>query len=194
MIEHLCALRALGAEAREVRSLADCDNVAGLIIPGGESTVIGKFLMESGLRERIIARHTREQFPIYGTCAGAILLAKDVLSNGMPDPRVASLRLMDITVERNAYGRQTESFEDRATLNPGNGVEEVRAIFIRAPKIVRVGRGVEVLARAEGMPVVCREGTFLVSTFHPELAAGVSVLHRHFLSMVAERECQRIAL
>ena len=192
--EHLYVLKTLGADTREIRSLEEFDQVDALIIPGGESTVIGKFLVESGLRESIIDRYTREQFPIYGTCAGAILLAKDVHSSGIPDARVASLRLMDITVERNAYGRQTESFEGRVTLDLGNGVEEVRAVFIRAPKIVGVGRGVEILARAGGVPVVCRQGALLVSTFHPELAAGASALHRHFLSMVAERECQRIAL
>lgn len=182
VIEHLRALRVLGAEAREIRSVAELDQVAGLIIPGGESTVIGKFLEETGLHDRIIELHRGERFPIYGTCAGAILLAKEVLSGGKPDPRVHPLGLMDITVERNAYGRQTESFEETVHLMLDGKTHDVCAMFIRAPRMVRVGEGVEVIAHHAGFPVACRQGSLLVSAFHPELAETASVLHRVFLS------------
>lgn len=193
VIEHIRALEALNVGAMEVRSPEELAKVDALIIPGGESTVIGKFLLETGLRGRIIERHRAEQFPIYGTCAGAILLAQDVLSNGMPETRVHPLRLMDITIERNAYGRQTESFEAKISLRLNEETKECQAVFIRAPKIVGVGKSVEILARHDGFPVLCRQGTLLVSVFHPELVDFLSPLHRHFLEAMklAEMPCRR---
>lgn len=171
VLEHMRALATLGAEAREVRSVSELENVEALIIPGGESTVIGKFLEETGLRERIIERHRKENFPIYGTCAGAILLAKEVFSDGVLETRFHPLGLMDISIERNAYGRQSDSFE-------GEGM-----IFIRAPQIKRVGSSVEVLREMQGLPIAVQEGTILASTFHPELSLTPSVFHRLFLTL-----------
>ena len=172
--EHMDALEVLDATPQEVRSISDLESVQGLIIPGGESTVIGKFLEETGLRERIIERHRKEDFPIYGTCAGAILLAKEVFSDGVPESRFRPLGLMDISVERNAYGRQAESFESEG------------AIFVRAPEIRRVGSGIEVLAEHGGLPIAVREGNLLASTFHPELKNAPSLLHRLFLALVTD--------
>jgi 5'-phosphate synthase pdxT subunit len=176
VIEHLQALKILGVETLEVRSVAELDHVDGLIIPGGESTVISKFLAETGVGDRIIKKHQNEKLPIYGTCAGAILLTKEIKDAG----DVQSLGLMDITVERNAYGRQTESFE--ADIEVGG--ESVHGIFIRAPKIISTGNSVIVLASYEGSPVVCEEGKLLISTFHPELSDKPSALHRRFLEML----------
>ncbi|MEK7137063.1 MAG: pyridoxal 5'-phosphate synthase glutaminase subunit PdxT [Patescibacteria group bacterium] len=185
VIEHMQALRLLGAEAQEVRSIDDLEEVKGLIIPGGESTVIGKFLEETGLRKAIIDRCTNGKFPIYGTCAGAILLAREVFSvAAIHESRLRPLGLMDITIERNAYGRQTESFEAYLTLDLPSGKEEISGIFIRAPKVVQIGKSVSVLARYEGLPVACMEGNFLVSTFHPELSTKPSFLHKFFSGFV----------
>jgi len=173
VLEHIQALHTLGAEAVEVRSVADLESVQRLIIPGGESTVMSKFLDETGLRGAIIERSEKGNFPIYGTCAGAILLAKDVSSNGVPEKRVKPLMLMDIAIERNAYGRQTESFVDAVT----------KAIFIRAPKVLKFGPTVRVLSEHGGYPVAYIQGVLLASTFHPELAGGASFLHRLFLTL-----------
>jgi len=169
VLEHTQALKRLGAESCEVRSVHDLQRVDALIIPGGESTVITKFLQETGLDDAITRRHQNEQFPIFGTCAGAIVLAKGHLS------------LMDIVVERNAYGPQSESCTADITLALPEGEERVSGVFIRAPKIVSVGNSVEVLGRYQGDPVVCRQGNVLVSTFHPELLKGVSCLHKYFI-------------
>lgn len=184
--EHLQALRSLNVEAREVRSIVEFNEVDALIIPGGESTVIGEFLLETGLRGRIIERHRTEQFPIYGTCVGAILLAKNVLSNGIPETRVHPLRLMDITIERNAYGRQTESFEASLTLDLPSGKEEIAGIFIRAPKVAKIHSDVRVLAHHEGVPVALAQGNALISTFHPELSKKPSPMHRYVLSLLGQ--------
>lgn len=183
VIEHERALRALGVEAKEVRSLSDLEEVSALIIPGGESTVIGKFLEETGLRERIIDRHEKEGFPIYGTCAGAILLAKEVFSDGVPEKRYQPLGLMNVSIERNAYGRQTESFEAIISLSSEGEKRKVSVVFIRAPKVKKVGPEITILATHDGSPIVYQQANLLASTFHPELAEGVSLLHRLFLSL-----------
>jgi 5'-phosphate synthase pdxT subunit len=184
VIEHMQALSVLGAQAKEVRSIDDLKSVQGLIIPGGESTVIGKFLEETGLRKAIIDRCTNGNFPIYGTCAGAILLAKEVLSEGSHEERLHPLGLMDIAIERNAYGRQTESFEATLTLDLPSGKEEISGIFIRAPKVVRISKEVRVLGMYEDVPVALHQGSILISTFHPELSGKPSSLHKHFLGLL----------
>ncbi len=177
--EHHEALRVLGAASMDVRSVDDLAKADALIIPGGESTVISKFLSETGLFDAIKTR-AKEGFPIYGTCAGAILLASEILHDDCVEP----MKLIDITVERNAYGRQAESFSDRISLDLHGEKGDIDAVFIRAPKIVRTGSAVKVLGFLSGEPVLCRQGNILVSTFHPELSGGPSPIHRLFLNAV----------
>lgn len=186
-IEHVQALGRLGVATREVRLPADLDGLDGLIIPGGESTTIGKLLVAydllAPLRRLVVAG-----FPVYGTCAGTILLAKDI--GGLDQPLLAT---MDLQVERNAFGRQLQSFEtDLAVAHLG--ADPFRAIFIRAPAILAVGAGVETLAALPGGPIVAaRQGPLLVSCFHPELS-GDDRFHRLFVDGVrAAREGLRSA-
>ena len=176
VIEHRAALRRLGADGAEVRVPEDLAGVDGLIIPGGESTTIGKLMVEYGL-DRAVPDAARDGMAVYGTCAGMILMAKRA-SGGEPP----LLRLMDIAVARNAYGRQVDSFETDLEI-PVLGPPPLHAVFIRAPVIVEVGRGVEVLASLDGRPVLARQGRLLVSSFHPELAPDDRV-HRYFLDVI----------
>lgn len=174
-IEHERRVAELGASPFEIRRLPDIDRpFDGLILPGGESTVQGKLLHELGLFEPLKKR-IAEGLPTFGTCAGLILLAKE-LEN---DPTV-HFGLMDITAGRNAYGRQLGSF---AADIPFAGGESIPATFIRAPAIRRVGKDVEVLATVDGIPVAARERNMLVTAFHPELN-GNQAVHRYFLEMV----------
>ncbi len=176
VIEHRGVLARLGVETTEVRVPAHLERVDGLIIPGGESTTIGKLMARYGLDGAIPAR-VRDGMPVYGTCAGMILLARTVHGGEPP-----LLRLMDITVLRNAYGRQVDSFEADLEI-PVVGPPPVRAVFIRAPVIEETGPGVVTLASLEGRPVLVREGGVLVSSFHPELSPDDRV-HRYFLDMI----------
>jgi pyridoxal 5'-phosphate synthase pdxT subunit len=171
---HGRALERAGAEAVEVRSAEDLQKVQGLVIPGGESTTMWKLLEEENLLEPL--REFGSRRPIFGTCAGAILLASDV--SNPPQP---SLGLMDIGVERNAYGRQLES--RIATLRPAGLDGDLEAVFIRAPIIRRVGGDAKVLASYQGNPVLVEEGRHLVATFHPELTTDTRV-HLIFLDKV----------
>lgn len=175
--EHLRMVAALGCEAVPVKKVADLEGLQGLILPGGESTTLGKLLHRYGLDEAI-AERAAAGLPIYGTCAGLILLAKHI-----PGSDQLRLGLMDITVKRNAYGRQVDSFETDLDI-PAVGPEPFRAVFIRAPYIESVGPGVEVLARHAGHIVLARQGRFLVSAFHPELTDDRRV-HAYFLEHVA---------
>lgn len=177
--EHHEALAALSAPSFDVCSVDDLAKAGALIIPGGESTVISKFLTETGLRQVIIERARKGSLPVYGTCAGAILLASEILH----DDRIDPMKLIDITVERNAYGRQAESFRGPVSLAFSEN-KEISGIFIRAPKIVRTGSAVTVLGSLSGEPVLCRQGNILVSTFHPELLGDPSPIHRLFLNAV----------
>ncbi len=174
--EHQQALAACGAESIQVRRPEELEKVNGLIIPGGESTTIGKLMMEYALIEPIKYRGEKGM-PIFGTCAGMILLAKEI--EGSEQPR---LGLMNIKVRRNAYGRQVDSFEEDLNI-PVLGDDPFRAVFIRAPYIMEVAPGVEVLARHEEKIVCAREGTFLAAAFHPELTSD-GRLHMYFLNMV----------
>lgn len=177
--EHADILYSIGCEAREVRLKSDLDACSALIIPGGESTVILKQLVESGLDKEIIAR-AKAGMPIYGTCAGAILLCKQVIAREGREQQ--SLGLIDIDVARNAYGRQVDSFETELSV-PALGEQPLRSIFIRAPIISRVGAGVAILATEKEHPVLVRQGNILVSTFHPELTKDTRV-HEYFVKMV----------
>ena len=172
--EHRRALERLGARTREVRKPRDLEGLDGLVLPGGESTAIARLLHESGLWDELRERG-HEGFPMYGTCAGLILLAREILED-----RPEGLGLMDITVDRNAYGRQVDSFEADIEIE---GIGPFHAVFIRAPKVVRCGPDVEVLAEYDGSPVLVQQGRLLASTFHPELTDDPRV-HEHFLKLV----------
>lgn len=173
-LEHQQVLARCGAEAVKVRSREDLDAIDGLIIPGGESTTIGKLLVDYDLGDTLI-RRAKEGMTVFGTCAGMIVLAKD-----LPGHSQYTLGLMDIGVQRNAFGRQVDSFEADLTVK---GISRpVKGIFIRAPYVSRVGKGVEVLAEFDGKPVMVREGSLLAASFHPELTRDISI-HKYFLSM-----------
>jgi 5'-phosphate synthase pdxT subunit len=166
---HETALARAGARPIEVRSADALETVEALVIPGGESTTMLKLITEENLTEPLIA-FARSGKPVLGTCAGAILLAKEVTNPGQ-----RSLGLIDITLVRNAYGRQIDSFVGEAETTLSGGPLE--AVFIRAPRISRVGPEVEVLAELSGEPVLVRQGNIMVSTFHPELT-GDQRVHR----------------
>jgi 5'-phosphate synthase pdxT subunit len=172
---HERALKRAGAQAVEVRSAADLDNVQGLVIPGGESTTMIKLLEREQLLQPL--REFGRERPIFGTCAGAILLASHVANSPQ-----ASLGLMDIEVERNAYGRQLDS--RIARLHPSGIDGELEAVFIRAPIIRRVGQGARVLASYQGDPVLVEQGRHLAATFHPELTED-SRVHLMFLGKIS---------
>jgi len=174
--EHLRTLERIGAHGIDVRRPAQLDEIDALIIPGGESTTIGKLAARyeiiPKLRERVA-----QGMPVWGTCAGAIFLAKDV--PGHPHPIAG---VMDIAVERNAFGRQLDSFETDLDVKAFGG-EPYHAVFIRAPKISRLGSDVETLATLDdGTVVAAREGNLLATAFHPELTAD-DRFHRYFLSL-----------
>jgi pyridoxal 5'-phosphate synthase pdxT subunit len=174
--EHLATLDRLGSEGVDVRRPEQLDEVDALIIPGGESTTIGKLAQQYGFIEKLRDR-VSEGMPVWGTCAGAIFIAKDVPQH--PHPLAA---LMDMTVERNAFGRQIDSFETDLDVEP-LGREPFHAVFIRAPQITRVGPGVEVLATTDdGRVVAARQGRLLATSFHPELTRD-DRFHRYFLSL-----------
>jgi pyridoxal 5'-phosphate synthase pdxT subunit len=171
---HGKALARAGAEAIEVRSAEDLQNIDGLVIPGGESSTMLKLIELENLLDPL--REFGRRRPIFGTCAGAILLATDV-----SNPPQQSLGLMDIAVERNAYGRQLDS--RIAQLRPEGLEGDMEAVFIRAPIIRRVGQKAKVLARYQGDPVLVEQGRHLVATFHPELTDDPRI-HRLFLDKV----------
>src|SRR4051812_14169020 len=174
--EHAEALEALGIDVELVRRPEQLAGVDAILLPGGESTTIDKLLDTSGLRAPLSER-LRDGLPAFATCAGLIVVAREVV-DGRPDQQ--PLGLVDVTVRRNGYGRQRDSFEadlDVAELADG----PFSGVFIRAPLIERVGTGVEVLATHEGMPVLGRQGRILFATFHPELSGDLRV-HELFLS------------
>jgi 5'-phosphate synthase pdxT subunit len=175
--EHIVSLEALGTDALAVRLPDQLEGCDGLIIPGGESTAIGKLMDTYGFYEAIPRRHA-EGMAIWGTCAGAILLAKQVL-DALPDQH--SLQLMDIAIRRNAYGRQVDSFE--ADLDVEGLDAPFTGVFIRAPWIESVGEGVQIIAHHAGRIVAARAGDLLATSFHPELT-GDPRFHRLFLDDV----------
>jgi 5'-phosphate synthase pdxT subunit len=174
---HAAALERAGAEAVRVRHPEELDAVEALILPGGESTTIAKGLDRLALYEPLAA-FARSGRPLLGTCAGAILLAREVENHA-----VRSLGLLDAVAVRNAYGTQVDSFSARADAGPYAGLE---CVFIRAPRLRRPGPSVEVLARLDGWPVFVRQGNVLATTFHPELTDDARV-HRLLLDMAAKR-------
>jgi 5'-phosphate synthase pdxT subunit len=174
---HAAMLRQLGAETVEVRSVADLVSCDGLILPGGESTTQLQFLQEEGLDDAI-RKFSNQGGAVFGTCAGAILLA-----NKVKNPPQDSLKLLDMTVLRNAYGRQLASdvFFGSTTLKK----DPLEMVFIRGPIIEKVAPGVQVLAKFDGNPTLVQKGKTLAATFHPELTADTTV-HAHFLKLVAD--------
>jgi len=176
--EHIGLLSDLEVTGIEVRTLKDLSSCSALIIPGGESTVIGKMLDESGIGEEIKKRNKAGTLPIFATCAGVILIANEVTGKNPP----LYLDLLDIVAERNAYGTQLQSFETDVDVE---GIGNMHAIFIRAPRIMRTGEKVEVLAKHDGSPVLVKQGDIIASTFHPEIQEGETRLHSLFLEQVA---------
>ena len=176
-IEHIAKLRELGVRAHEVRLPRDMQGLDGLIIPGGESTTIGKLMMTYGLLDPV--RRFAERHAVWGTCAGMILMAKEI---GRDQP---VLGLMDISVERNAFGRQIDSFEELLkvdVLREGPG-KPFPGIFIRAPRLVEARPPAYVIARlADGTAVAAREGNWLATSFHPELSADLR-FHEYFIEL-----------
>ncbi len=176
--EHVAALHALGADALEVRTPADLERAEAIVLPGGESTAVSLLLASSGLRLPLEAR-LEAGMPAFGTCAGMILLAREVV-DGRHDQW--SLGAIDLTVRRNAFGSQSSSFEAELDVT---GVEggPLHAVFIRAPVVESAGPSVEVLARVDGHPVIVRQGKVLACSFHPELVGDLR-LHDLFLQEV----------
>jgi 5'-phosphate synthase pdxT subunit len=181
--EHGKALARIGAEPVQVRLENQLDHLDGLIIPGGESTTIGQIANEWHLMEPLRA-FGRSGRPVWGTCAGMILMANEVL-DGVPGQPL--LRLMDIVVRRHAFGRQVDSFETALEV-PALGQPRYRAVFIRAPLIERIGPGVEAVARLDdGRIVAAQQGNLLVTAFHPELTAD-DRFHRYFIRFLEMKQ------
>lgn len=177
---HARCLAELGAEPVLVRRPGELDTVSAVVLPGGESTTMSMLLESSGLFEPL-TEHLAGGLPAFGTCAGMILLGTDIL-DGRADQR--SFGVVDIAVRRNAFGRQVDSFEaDLDVVGIDDPDRRFRAVFIRAPFVERAGDAVEVLATVDGHPVLCRQGSVVVSAFHPELA-GDPRLHELFLREV----------
>ncbi|NCB21986.1 MAG: pyridoxal 5'-phosphate synthase glutaminase subunit PdxT [Deltaproteobacteria bacterium] len=176
--EHVAPVTRLGATAREVRQLKDIDGIDALIIPGGESTTMGKLLNEwnmlEPLRQRIL-----DGMPVYGSCAGLILLCREIEDSDQP-----RLGVLDATVRRNAFGRQVDSFETDLSI-PEIGADPIPAVFIRAPVITGVGAGVTVLAEVKGRAVAVRQNNILATSFHPELTPDTR-MHSYFLSFCSK--------
>jgi pyridoxal 5'-phosphate synthase pdxT subunit len=181
--EHLSALHDVGCASRRVKLPSDLAGLCGLVVPGGESTTLSMLLESTGLFDAIEARLGAGSLPVLGTCAGLILVARQVLG-GRADQR--SFGVLDAVVRRNGYGRQAQSFEADLDLGPGEGAV-LPAVFIRAPLIVSVGPGVEVVARLDGAPVLVRQGSVVASAFHPELTPDRRV-HRLFADLCGAGE------
>jgi pyridoxal 5'-phosphate synthase pdxT subunit len=182
--EHLAALRDAGADSVSVRRREELDAVDALVIPGGESTTMSHLLRELDLLQPLRDR-LADGFPAYGACAGMILLASEILDAGVGGREAVPLRGIDMTVRRNAFGRQVDSFEGDVEFSGFD--KPVRGVFIRAPWVERVGDGVQVLARAAGHAVAVRQGRVLATAFHPEMT-GDRRIHRLFVDIVRGRE------
>jgi 5'-phosphate synthase pdxT subunit len=173
---HQEMLMSLGCNVRSIRYPHELDDLAGLVIPGGESTTISKQLDVAGLREEIVEFARRR--PVLGTCAGLILMAKE-----HSDTRVDSLKLLDVAVTRNSWGRQIHSFTSPIEIHMNGHNDEFPAVFIRAPRIIRVGQNVEILAEFQGEPALVRQGRHIGATFHPELTTDTRI-HDLFIKTI----------
>lgn len=175
--EHLHHLQQVGAETVPIKRRDQMAAVKGLVIPGGESTTIGLLMDEEGLLEEISARYHTSGLPIWGTCAGSILLARTVQGR-----TTARLGLMDMAIDRNAFGRQVASFEQPLTI-PALGEPAFPAVFIRAPRIRTVGPDLTVLATLDDEPVMVETASLLATTFHPEMSADLRI-HQYFMDKI----------
>lgn len=176
--EHMQMLKNLGVSVTEVKTKKNLEGLSGLIIPGGESTTISLLMKNQSLREKLIEL-IKDGMPVFGTCAGAILLAKKIEGKKLSE----GLSLMNIEIERNAYGGQLDSFEEDVFINLNKKKLQFYAIFIRAPKITRVAENIEILAKNSAKEIImAREKNILVTTFHPELTDD-SRIHEYFLKM-----------
>jgi 5'-phosphate synthase pdxT subunit len=169
---HSECLQSLGCDTREIRLPQDLDDVNALVMPGGESSTMSQLLLSSGLFD-VIDQRIKDGMPVFGTCAGMILLASEIL-DGRPDQR--SFSAIDISVRRNAFGRQIDSFESTISTSVG----DFHGVFIRAPRIEQLGPGVQVVGQLNGEPVLVQQNNVLAASFHPELA-GDARMHRYFL-------------
>jgi 5'-phosphate synthase pdxT subunit len=174
--KHRIAIEHLGVSVCYVRYPADLDGCDGLIIPGGESTTMSKLLDESGLRPAVLDFAKKKS--VLGTCAGMILMATDAA-----DKKVIPLGLINIKVSRNAYGRQIDSFTTSLELSMNGSSVTTRGVFIRAPRILSMGREVEVLARVKDEPVMVKQDRHMACTFHPELSSN-NYVHQYFLDLI----------
>lgn len=181
--EHLAALEAAGARVSTVRRQSELDAVDALVIPGGESTAMTHLLRAFELLEPLRSR-LAAGMPAYGSCAGMILMATEIVNAGAPGREALPLRAIDMTVRRNAFGRQVDSFEGDIDFEGLDG--PAHAVFIRAPWVERVGPGVKVLARAGDHIVAVREGSMLATAFHPEMT-GDRRVHKMFVDMVTSK-------
>jgi 5'-phosphate synthase pdxT subunit len=184
VVEHAAAMQRAGADAIAVKNVADLERVDGLIIPGGESTTVMKLLDRFKLGDPIV-RRTKAGMPLWGTCMGMIVVARDVIELQQP-----TLDLIDISVRRNAFGRQNDSAEVDVPI-PALGDRPFPAIFIRAPWIERTGPNVQLLAERDGHGVMVRQNNVLGTSFHPELSVDDRV-HRYFLEMVREARAKHV--
>lgn len=185
IIEHLRMLSKIeGVNPYQVKSIADLDKVSGLILPGGESTTIGKLLNDFALAEPIIKK-AQEGLPIWGTCAGMILMAKEIVNEDY-----VHLALMDISVKRNAYGSQLDSFGSAISI-PQVSKEGIPLIFIRAPWVERVGKNVNILATLDNRIIAVQQNNLLATSFHPELTSS-SAFHQYFAKLTTGKKlsCQ----
>ncbi len=176
--EHIKKLSELGVDSFEIRQLRDLDSQPdGLIIPGGESTVMSKLLDDLNMRNKIL-EYAKGGMPVFGTCAGLILMSSET-----GDPRCNGLKFINCTAKRNAYGRQLGSFD---TIEEFKGLGKIPMVFIRAPYIAKADDGVEILARVDGKIVAARQGNYLATAFHPELTDDLSV-HKYFIDMIKSK-------
>ena len=184
--EHVSSLIACGVEPISVRRSSEIDAIDALVLPGGESTTIAQLAEVFGIYDQLKSR-IAAGMPVYGSCAGMILLANEILDAKMGQKTFGGL---DITARRNAFGRQVDSFESDIAFNDGSA-DLIRAVFIRAPWVEKVGAGVEVLASVENHPVAVRSTTVLATSFHPELT-GDHRIHRYFIEEVARPALEKV--
>ena len=184
--EHMSSLIACGVDPISVRRSSEIDQVDALVLPGGESTTIAQLAEVFGIYDQLKER-IDEGMPVYGSCAGMILLAKEILDSKVGQKTFGGL---NITVRRNAFGRQVDSFETDIPFKDGSN-ELVRAVFIRAPWVEKVGEGVEVLASVDNHPVAVRSKTLLATSFHPEIT-GDHRIHRYFIEEVARPALEKV--
>lgn len=184
--EHMSSLIACGVEPISVRRSSEIDQVDALVLPGGESTTIAQLAEVFGIYD-LLKKRIDEGMPVYGSCAGMILLANEILDSKVGQKTFGGL---NITARRNAFGRQVDSFETDIPFNDGSN-ELVRAVFIRAPWVEKVGEGVEVLASVDNHPVAVRSKTLLATSFHPEIT-GDHRIHRYFIEEVARPALEKV--